>query len=83
MTGRDFIRANAPPALAASTTASTRLPIAAEEVWNKFLLSPLEYAKYWTAYRETAHQGFPLPEGGGEACLREVNRRFELILPGA
>ena len=124
--------------------------IAVEEVWNKFLLSPLEYAKYIDDFRSpwvrsyfdvgnVALTGYPqdwirtvgqriaklhikdfrfrkmqaefVPlregdidwlevhkalgeigyhgtatvelEGGDEAYLREVNRRFELILSGA
>ena len=124
--------------------------IAVEEVWNKFLLSPLEYAKYIDEFRSpwvrsyfdvgnVALTGYPqdwirtvgqriaklhikdfrfrkmqaefVPlregdidwpevhkalgeigyhgtatvelEGGDEAYLREVNRRFELILSGA
>jgi hexulose-6-phosphate isomerase len=124
--------------------------IAVEEVWNKFLLSPLEYAKYiddfqspWVRsyfdvgnvvltgypqdwirtvgkrivklhikdfrFRKMQAEFVPLREGdidwievhkalgeigyhgtatvelegGGESYLREVNRRFELILSGA
>jgi hexulose-6-phosphate isomerase len=127
-----------------------KVVIAIEEVWNKFLLSPLEYAKYIDDFRSpwvrsyfdvgnVALTGYPqdwirtvgqriaklhikdfrfrkmqaefVPlregdidwpevhkalgeigyhgtatvelEGGGEAYLREVNRRFELILSGA
>jgi hexulose-6-phosphate isomerase len=124
--------------------------VAVEEVWNKFLLGPLEYAKYIDDFRSpwvrsyfdvgnVALTGYPqdwirtvgrrivklhikdfrfrrmqaefVPlregdfdwveihkalgeigyhgvapvelEGGGEAYLREVNRRLELILSGA
>jgi hexulose-6-phosphate isomerase len=127
-----------------------KVVIAIEEVWNKFLLSPLEYAKYiddfrspWVRsyfdvgnvvltgypqdwirtagqriaklhikdfrFRKMQAEFVPLREGdidwpevhkalgeigyhgtatvelegGGEAYLREVNRRFELILSGA
>src|SRR5437016_4140794 len=84
-----------------------KVMIAIEEVWNKFLLSPLEMAKYisefqspwikawfdvgdvhWAAVRQAfadiGYSGSAITEleGGDEAYLRDVVRRFDRFVLG-
>jgi L-ribulose-5-phosphate 3-epimerase len=65
-----------------------KVTIAVEEVWNKFLLSPIEVARYWLevrrAFDETGYKGVFTTEvtGGDAAYLKDLAGRVDRFLAG-
>src|SRR5216684_4691743 len=64
-----------------------KIVVAIEEVWNKFLLSPLEMAAYIKEFQSPWIQawfdvGNVVLYGGDEAYLRDVSRRVDRLVLG-